>query len=43
VALNEEHRLGVFENKMLRIVLGPKREETMGIGRKMRDEELHII
>jgi hypothetical protein len=31
----------VFENRMLRIILGPKRDEVAGGWRKLRTEELH--
>jgi hypothetical protein len=37
--LGEEHRLRVFENKVLRI-FGPKREED-GSWRKLHNDELH--
>jgi hypothetical protein len=30
VALREEHRLKVFENRVLRKVFGPKRDEVTG-------------
>jgi hypothetical protein len=39
--LREEHRLRVFENRMLRI-LGPKREED-GSWRKLHNDEIHIL
>jgi hypothetical protein len=32
VTLREEHRLGVFENKVLRRIFGPKRDEETGRG-----------
>jgi hypothetical protein len=38
--LREEHRLGVFENKVLRRIFGPKRYEVMGGWRKIPNEEL---
>jgi hypothetical protein len=28
--LGEEHRLGVFENRVLRRIFGPKRDEVTG-------------
>jgi hypothetical protein len=31
-ALREEHRLRVFENRMLRRIFGPKRDEVTGEG-----------
>jgi hypothetical protein len=40
LTLREEHRLGVFENRVLRI-FGPKRDEVTGEWRKLRNEELH--
>jgi hypothetical protein len=38
----EEHRLKVFENRVLRI-FGPKRDEVTGEWRKLHYEELHIL
>jgi hypothetical protein len=40
LTLREEHRLRVFENRVLRI-FGPKRDEVMGGWRKLHNEELH--
>jgi hypothetical protein len=37
----EEHRLRVFENRVLRRIFGPKRDEVTGGWRKLRNEELH--
>jgi hypothetical protein len=42
LALREEHRLGVFENRVLRI-FGPKRDEVTGEWRKLYNEELHDL
>jgi hypothetical protein len=39
----EEHRLKVFENRVLRRIFGPKREEVMGDWRKLHNEELHNV
>jgi hypothetical protein len=39
--LREEHRLRVFENRVLRI-FGPKREED-GSSRKLHNDELHSL
>jgi hypothetical protein len=39
--LREEHRLRVFENRVLRRIFGPKRDEVTGDWRKLRNEELH--
>jgi hypothetical protein len=41
--LREEHRLRVFENRVLRRILGPKRDEVTGDWRKLRNEELHNL
>jgi hypothetical protein len=38
--LREEHRLRVFENKVLRRIFGPKRNEVMGGWGKLHNEEL---
>jgi hypothetical protein len=40
--LREEHRLRVFENRVLRRIFGPKREED-GSWRKLHDDELHSL
>jgi hypothetical protein len=39
--LREEHRLRVFENRVLRRIFGPKREED-GSWRKLYTDELGI-
>jgi hypothetical protein len=39
----EELRLRVFENKVLRRVFGPKRDEVTGGWRKLYNEELHNL
>jgi hypothetical protein len=41
--LREEHRLRVFENRVLRRICGPKRDEMAGRCRKLRNEELHNL
>jgi hypothetical protein len=41
--LREEHRLRVFENRMLRRIFGPKRDEVTGEWRKLHNEELHDL
>jgi hypothetical protein len=38
--LREEHGLRVFENRMLRSIFGPKRNEVTGGWRKLHNEEL---
>jgi hypothetical protein len=40
--LREEHRLRVSENRVLRRILGPKREED-GSWRKLHNDELHSL
>jgi hypothetical protein len=40
--LGEEHRLRVFENRVLVKIFGPKREED-GSWRKLRNDELHDL
>jgi hypothetical protein len=37
LTLKEEHRLRVFENKMLRRIFGPKRDEVTGGRRKLHN------
>jgi hypothetical protein len=39
--LREEHRLRVFENRVLREIFGPKRDEVTGEWRKLHNEELN--
>jgi hypothetical protein len=41
--LREEHRLGVFENMVLRRTFGPKKDEVIGGWRKLHNEELHNL
>jgi hypothetical protein len=41
--VKEEHRLRVFENRVLRRVFGPKRDEVTGEWRKLHNEELHNL
>jgi hypothetical protein len=43
LALREEHRLRVFENRVLRRIFGPKGDEVTGEWRKLHNEELHIL
>jgi hypothetical protein len=40
LTLREEHRLRVFENRVLRRIFGQKRDEVTGGWRKMHNEEL---
>jgi hypothetical protein len=41
--LREECRLRVFENRVLRRVFGPKRDEVTGEWRKLHNEELNDL
>jgi hypothetical protein len=41
LTLREEHRLRVFQNRVLRRIFGPKRDEVTGGWRKLHNEELH--
>jgi hypothetical protein len=43
LTLREEHRLRVFENRVLRGIFGPKRDEVMGEWRKLHNGELHNL
>ena len=43
LTLREEYRLGVFENRVLRKVLGPKRDEVTGEWRRLHNEELYDL
>jgi hypothetical protein len=39
----EEHRLSVFENRVLRNMFGPKRDGVTGGWRKLHNKELHNL
>jgi hypothetical protein len=41
LTLREEHGLRVFENRVLRRIFGPKRDEVTGGWRKLYNEDLH--
>jgi hypothetical protein len=41
--IREGHRLRVFENRALRRIFGPKREEVAGGWRRLHNEELHNL
>ncbi|KAJ4444008.1 hypothetical protein ANN_05797 [Periplaneta americana] len=43
LTLREEHRLRVFENKVLRKIFGAKRNEVTGEWRKLHNAELHAL
>jgi len=41
LALREERRLRFFENRVMRRIFGPKRDEVTGEWRKLHNEELN--
>jgi hypothetical protein len=41
--LREKRRLRVLENRVLRRIFGPKRDEIRGEWRKLHNEELHNL
>jgi hypothetical protein len=41
--LRQEHRLRVFENRVLRRIFGHKRDEVTEEWRKLHNEELHNL
>jgi hypothetical protein len=41
--LREEHRLRVFENRVLRRIFGPTRDKVLGGSRGLHNEELHNL
>jgi hypothetical protein len=43
LALKEEHRLKVFENRALRRIFGQKNDEVIGGWRKLHNEELRKL
>jgi hypothetical protein len=43
LTLREEHRLRVFENRVLRRIFGPKRYMVTGEWRKLHNKELHNL
>ena len=43
LTLREEHRLSVFENRVLRRILGPKRDEVTWEWSKLHNEELNDL
>ena len=43
LTLREERKLRVFENRVLRRVFGPKRDEVTGEWRKLHNEELNDL
>jgi hypothetical protein len=43
LTLKEEHRLRVFEKRVLRGIFGPKRDEVAGEWRKLHSGERHNL
>jgi hypothetical protein len=43
LTLREEHRLWMFENRVLRRIFWPKRDDVTGEWRKFHNEELHNL
>jgi hypothetical protein len=43
LTLREEHRLKVFENRVLRRIFRPKRDEVTGEWRRLHKEELQDL
>jgi hypothetical protein len=43
LTLREEHRLRVFENRVLRRIFVLKRDEVTGVWIKLHNEELHNL
>jgi hypothetical protein len=41
--LRDKHRLRVFENRVLRRIFGPKRDEITGEWRRLHNEELYDL
>jgi hypothetical protein len=43
LTLREKHGMMVFENRVLRRISGPRRDEVTGEWRKLHNEELHNL
>jgi hypothetical protein len=43
LTLREENRLSVFENRVLRRIFRPKRDEVTGGWRQVHNKELHNL
>jgi hypothetical protein len=43
LTLREEHGLRAFQNRVVKRIFGPKRDEVIGGWRKLHNEELHSL
>jgi hypothetical protein len=43
LTLKEEHRMSMFENRVLRRIFGPKRDDVTGDWRKLHNEKFHNL
>jgi hypothetical protein len=43
LTLREEHRLRLLENRVLKRIFGPKKEEVIGEWRRLHNEELNDL
>jgi hypothetical protein len=43
LAVRAEHRVGMYENRVLRKIFGPKRDEVSAIWRNVDNEDLHNL
>jgi hypothetical protein len=43
LTLREESRMGVFENRMLRRIFGPKKDEVTGKWIRLHNKELYAL
>jgi hypothetical protein len=43
LTLREKHRMRAFENRVLKRIFGPRRDEVIGEGRKLNNEELNAL
>jgi hypothetical protein len=43
LTVREEHKVRVFENRVLRRIFGPKMDGVTGVWRKLHNEELHNL
>jgi hypothetical protein len=41
--LREEHRMRLCENRVLKRIFGPKRDEVVGGRRKLHNEKIHNV